>query len=387
MRFLFIALLQLIISLSATAEWFETQGQAYINNNDQKEARIKAIENALKKTLLVAGASVSSVQQVVNGLLTKDELNIKAAGVVNSFEILSENYTDDIVEVTIRTDIFPKEKQCYSADYRKTLLLTQSHITQREQANIGKIYNIDREVISQLGKHISSQSKYITAKIHNKKSLAFSRFSNNYQDNQIKKLSTALANNTSSQFILYSEITDLSIENKESSAWNIFNSPEADRHFNLSMYIYDGINGEVIFNKHYASTTPWPFTIRESIDPASQRFWQSKYGQKVDLLLKDISLDIEESLMCQPTQGKIIAMEDTQLFINLGNRHGVKVGDEFSLLGNTQFTAQNGKNYNGFNVSPYKVKVIKTNRDSSTLVAVNGEQLGNIQIYDIVVRY
>ncbi len=48
MRFLLIYLFILLLSNTAYAQWFETQGQAYINNNDNKAARNKAIENALK---------------------------------------------------------------------------------------------------------------------------------------------------------------------------------------------------------------------------------------------------------------------------------------------------------------------------------------------------
>lgn len=387
MRFLLIYLFILFLSNTAYAQWFETLGQAYINNNDNKAARNKAIENALKKTLLIAGASVSSVQQVVNGLLTKDELNIRATGIVNSFEIVSENYTDDIVEVTIRADIFPQEKQCYAADYRKSLLLTRSHLLHREQANIGQIYPIDRQLTSHLAAQLKTDSRYLTPKINIKNSTEFTRLHQSFDEDKIKQLSMSLARKSDSQFILYSEITDVSFENTHEKNWQFWREKRKNRHFNLNIYIYDGMNGERVFEKSYSSTTTWPFDDRKIVSPDNQTFWQSKYGIKINQLLKDISLDIDETLMCQPTQGKIVAIEGNKLYINLGKRHGVSVGDEFSLLANTHFTLANGTVYSGFNVSPYKVKVINSNRDNATLISSNDEQLGNIQINDLVVRY
>ena len=387
MRFLLIYLFILFLSNTAYAQWFETLGQAYINNNDNKAARNKAIENALKKTLLIAGASVSSVQQVVNGLLTKDELNIRATGIVNSFEIVSENYTDDIVEVTIRADIFPQEKQCYAADYRKSLLLTRSHLLHREQANIGQIYPIDRQLTSHLAAQLKTDSRYLTPKINIKNSTEFTRLHQSFDEDKIKQLSMSLARKSDSQFILYSEITDVSFENTREKNWQFWREKRKNRHFNLNIYIYDGMNGERVFEKSYSSTTTWPFDDRKIVSPDNQTFWQSKYGIKINQLLKDISLDIDETLMCQPTQGKIVAIEGNKLYINLGKRHGVSVGDEFSLLANTHFTLANGTVYSGFNVSPYKVKVINSNRDNATLISSNDEQLGNIQINDLVVRY
>lgn len=391
MRFLFfssvIYLLSFAIHVDAYSQWFETTGQAYINNNETKTARNRAIESALKKTLLIAGASVSSVQQVVNGLLTKDEVNIRATGILNSFEVISENYTDKLAEVTIRADIIPQDKQCYSADYRKSLLLTRSYIINREQANIGNIYQLDKQVIAKLANNLKKDSRYLHTKVNLKNKTQFSRLNNSQQAEQIKSLTMSLADISDSQFVMYSEITDISFANSTEKTWEFWQDDIKNRHFNMTVYLFDGLNGELTFEKSYSSTTPWLYNVRENIDLHSDKFWHEQYGAKITRILKDVSLDIEEALMCQPTQGKIISTNGQQLVINLGKRHGVKVGDEFSLLANANMYLDNGKTYSGYNVSPYKVKVTQTNRDNATLVTVNNEQLGNIQINDLAVRY
>ncbi|MGJ8692811.1 MAG: flagellar assembly protein T N-terminal domain-containing protein [Thalassotalea sp.] len=376
-----------MLSFTATAQWFETQGQAYINNGDKKVARAKAVENALKKTLLVAGASVSSIQQVVNGLLTKDELNIRATGIINSFEIISESYIDDLVEVSIRADIFPQEKQCFAADYRKTLLLSRSHLRHREQANIGGIYDLDKSVIKQLATQLKKDSRYLQTKTNIKNKTNFSRLHESQEVENIKMLSKSLAGVSDSQFVLYSEITDISIDVHQDQQWKFWQEAEKSRHFNFSVYIYDGINGEQVFDKTYQSTSYWDFDQRDTVTPSSQRFWQSKYGTNITRLLADVALDIDELLMCQPTQGTIVSIEGNHLLINLGKRHGVQLEDKFSLLANSTFSLANGKSYAGFNVSPYQLKVSKVTRDSAILTPVNDEQLGNIQINDLAVRH
>ena len=121
MRLSLLCLCFAIYSGSSFGQWYESQGVAAIKNDDNKTAKHQAIQNALKKALLVAGASVSSVRQVVNGLLTQDEINIRASGSVNSLELISENYSDNLVTVTIRADIFSQKSvllritrnQCY----------------------------------------------------------------------------------------------------------------------------------------------------------------------------------------------------------------------------------------------------------------------------------
>ena len=84
----------LLHSAPSYAEWFQASGSSFIDSSGKKIAKTRATENALKKALLVAGASVSSVQQVVNGLMTKNELNVRASGVVNGFEIVEETTPD-----------------------------------------------------------------------------------------------------------------------------------------------------------------------------------------------------------------------------------------------------------------------------------------------------
>jgi hypothetical protein len=384
---LLVFLTMIMTSYCVHSQWYETEGQAYINNGDNKAARAKAIENALKKTLLVAGASVSSVQQVVNGLLTKDELNIRATGIINSFELVSENYTNDTASVTIRADIFPQQKKCFSADYRKSLLITRSNLLNREQANVGEIYQLNQAVMNRLAKQINQEGRYLSSKLNLKNKTNFSKLNNSLQVENIKRLTLTLASHYDVQFVMYSEIVDLSFNQQIKNAWKFWQDDIKDRQFKVNIYIYDGISGESIFEKPYQMQAPWTHPYRKNVDVHSSDFWQSPYGMSINRILDDIALDVDENLMCHPTHGSIVNIEGAELIINLGKRHGVNIGDEFSLLHSANIISQQGKSYAGYNVSPYKVKVIQTTMDSAKVVAINGEPLGNIQLQDMVVRH
>jgi hypothetical protein len=63
------------------------------------------------------------------------------------------------------------------------------------------------------------------------------------------------------------------------------------------------------------------------------------------------------------------------------------MGDEFSLLHISNFKNDNGKHYASYNISPYKVKVTKVTKQSSTAITLDNSLLGNIQINDLAVRY
>lgn len=387
MRLSLIGLCFAIYSSTSFGQWYESQGVASIKNNDNKAAKAQAVHNALKKALLVAGASVSSVQQVVNGLLTQDEISIRASGSVNSLELISENYSGDLVTVTIRADIFPQEKKCFAADYKKSMLLTRSNILQREQANIGNIYSIDRTLIKKLANKIQHHGIYLDTKLALQTKTEFSRYNQSLQTQSLKNLTMSLANMTDSQYVLFSEIQDLSLANDENNDWQFWQKKIYQRQFNIALYIHDGSTGERILDKHYQSSAPWDFDDRKQVDVTSRNFWQSEYGQQISVTLDDMVSDIDENMMCQPTQGRIVQVQGNSITFNLGKRHGVKVGDKFSLLHLNNFISDDKRSYPGFNISPYKVIVTSISQDSAHATTAEQHILDNIQVNDLAVRY
>lgn len=373
--------------LTSNAQWYEAQGHARIDKNSVDLARTKAMENALKKALLVAGASVSSVQQVVNGLLTQDQLSIRASGNVNSIELIDEIHSGNMISVTVRADIFPQDKKCFALDFKKSVLLTQSHLNQREQANIGNIYQLDSAVINQLNQKLRSQGTYSASKTLLKSSTEFSRLNTSFNEEKIKQLAISLADTTDSQYIIFSEINDISFEQQRTNSWKIWQQGTYPRNFDFTLYLYSGINGELVWQKSYQNTAVWSFNKRESIDVNGTIFWQSNYGNMISELLDNMVNDIDENIMCEPSEGKILQVKGNQVVINLGQHHGVKIGDEFSLLHMSNFKNDNGKHYASYNISPFKVKVTKVNKQSSTAVTLDNGLLGNIQINDLAARY
>lgn len=377
----------ILLSNSTLAQWYETQGTAIIKNGDTHKAKTIAMENALKKALLVAGASVSSIQQVVNGILTQDHISIRASGSVNSVELVSENHQDDAITITIRADIFPQDKQCFSSDYRKTLLLTRSNLLNREQANVGNIYDIDRALMQKLASKLNNQGRYLATKLAMKSKTEFSRLNESLDAEAITSLTMNLSDITDTQYVMYSEISDVSFAHQINNSWQFWQEDEFDRYFNASFYIYNGNTGELIFQKDYQSDAPWTFKKREQVDVDSEVFWQSSYGQVVEQTLNKISTDIDENMMCHATRGRIVQVDGNKILINLGKRHGVQIGDEFSLLHSNNFINKDGKSYAGFNVSPYKVKVTQVSQNTAHATTVDEHILGNIQLNDLAVRH
>ncbi len=374
-------------SSSLFAQWYEAQGHAVIKQGNKQTARQQAMQQALKKALLVAGASVSSVQQVVNGLLTEDQLSVRASGEVDSVEIISENYQDNEVTVTIRADIFPQEAQCSSASYKKTVLLTRSYLRHRQQANIGSIYAIDKVLVEHLANTLSEQSQFVSYQTALNQRLPFSKLQLSTNHEPLKQLAMSLATISDSQFVLFSEINDVSFGRDVQNSWQFWQEDQFERQFNVSFYLFNGENGELAFSKQYQGKALWPFSKRENIDVNSATFWQTDYGQMIENLLNQTVMDLDEQLACQTTRGKIVQVNGNEIMINLGAKHGVKIGDRFSLLHWHNFTADNGKTYAGYNISPYEVEITQVTAESAIAHSIDDGLLGNIQINDFAVKH
>ncbi len=378
--------LSIFISLVASAQLYQTQGQAVIENGDTEQARTKAIEDALNKALLVAGASVSSVQEVLNGLLTQDSINIRASGIVSAIELIDELHHGNTIIVNIRADIYPQEKQCFAADFRKSVLLTKSHIINREQASIGKIYAIDGAAIKRLAKKANNISQNIDVRSSISQKTQFSRLKKNMQQDVIKQLVMALATNSDSHYVLFSEIDELSFKQESTNNWQFWQQSIFERNFTISFYLYEGVNGELAFQQQYSNDAPWTFNKRESVDINSPTFWQSQYGQMIDSTLEKVREDLDNSILCEQVRAKIVQVKGNAMTINIGSEHGIKVGDELSLLHKSSFISGDGHNYTSFNLSPYKVKITQVYRESAQAITTDGSLLDNIQIDDLAIR-
>ncbi len=380
-------IISLLCSFSASSQWYETQGHARIDETSVELARTKAMENALKKALLVSGASVSSVQQVVNGLLTQDQISIRASGSVNSIELVDEIHNNNLITVTIRADIFPQEKKCFAVNFKKSLLVTRSHLLHREQANIGEIYSIDKAVMSKLSKKLNKKSAFTrTSNILNNIT-DFSRLNNSLASDEIAQLTQSLSEKTDSQYIMFSEISNISFDKEATNSWLFWQQGVYPRNFAITLHLYNGLNGELVWRENYQNTAPWTFSKRIKVDVNGNIFWRSEYGQMIDNIIEQAVKDIDENIMCEPSRGKIIQVNGNQVTINLGRDHGLKIGDEFTLLHLTQFTNNSGKSYAGFNVSPHKVKITKLTRQTAVATTPDAHLFGNIQIDDLAVRY
>ncbi|NTS75413.1 flagellar assembly protein T N-terminal domain-containing protein [Catenovulum sp. SM1970] len=374
----FFTLLCTLVALPTHAGWYQATGVANIYKGDIDKARKAAIKDAVRDALLFSGAAVTSAQQVTNGLLTQDMFEVRASGVVNDIELISEKIQGDEIKIVLRADIFAEERQCSSADYRKPLSVAQFKLKNQYQAKVGELYDLDKAIGQRLFKLLKSDSQEVEARtyIDHKMALA-SQDLMKRTENSTQLLS--LANQSDTQYLITASLDDISIDNEHPSFWQT-----PTRFFEMNVFVYNTFSGENIAQFEYASEAEWDFDLKKQVDLQSRRFWQSNYGQMVAEQINRAFSDIENLMHCQSVEAKIVSVDGYQLGLNLGKNNGIKTGDKFRILHQSSFIDKQGRARPQFIISPYEVEVTQAYQQNSFAKTPTERLLGSVQVGDII---
>ena len=373
------ALMLLVSSRPVLAIWFEATGQAVIHNGEKEAARQQATQEAIKQALLFSGASVKSIQSLVNGLLEDDRFEIRASGEVNNIELIDEIYHDDYVTVSIRADIFPQEALCSASDYKKNIVTTWYNINKRQQAAVGNLYDFGKVLAEKIQEEAQNHARhsfihrvepyYLTPLDKEKKSAAFS-----------------LARKTDAQYVLFGEIVEFGVETTKTSGLAFWKSDQNKRNLTLSFSMYDGNSGEMVFQDIQNTSAPWDFNQHMSINSNSRQLWDSTFGSATEKVIQDVVQSIDESVSCLPAYGRVLNVSGESLNINIGKLNGVKQGDKLTLFQVNQFYDAQNFQHRQFQLHPEGVIVRQVFAETAVVESITGAPLANIQPNDFVAR-
>lgn len=349
-------------------------------NGNKVQAKQQATQEALRQAMLFAGASVTSVQQLTNGLLNSERLEISASGEVKELQLVSETWHDNYVTVRIRADIFPAEQYCDSAGYMKTIATSYFPVMQRQHTQDGQIQEIGQQLALHLQSAFDSSAQYgvITA---------IEPYTVRWQARQVRAQATALATQTRSQFVLTGVIEDISVHRPNHSSLAFWKDSDPTRSFRFKTILIDGVNGAPIFSKTYSMSAEWEFDKFAQLDASTHAFWQSAFGKALHEQVQQMLSDIDLSLACVPATGRVIQVAaNNELSVSLGRQHGVMVGDELALYQMQEVNNPRGETFLQYRIHPVTVTVVEAYADNALVKASDDSLLGNIQPNDFVAK-
>jgi hypothetical protein len=363
-----------LYQLPAHAQWYETTGRAPIRQGDEATARAQATEDAVKRALLFAGVSVRSVQQVTDGLLTQESLQVESSGEVQNVQLVTETTRDGYFEVTIRADIEPAEAICPTLAYRKKLLITPFRLANPEQAIVGDLFNIGK--VS--GKVFSSKLEEVG---HSSWPAAY----NNPID--VTALSylerKALQQQLGARYILTASIDDVSLGGSTGTNWTFWTDADRDRYYHLQVQVFDLAEERTVFSQKYQTTSTWTFRKSTEMDPGYHRFWETTYGQAAERILNAAAMDVEEAIRCEPLQAEVTQVKENKVLLSIGKAHGAQIGDTFKLVHRREVPDSFGRIQPLLAVTELTVRITQLSSEAAWAESVGSQLLANIQAGDL----
>jgi hypothetical protein len=373
-----IACLSLGIIGQVDAAWFQASGQAVIINGDKQLARQQATQEAIKQALLFAGASVTSVQQLTNGLLKDDRFEVRASGEVNRIELIDEIYHDDFITVSIRADVFPQTAKCSASDYKKTIVTAHMPFETPMQTQDGNLFALGQSAIEQLPQmfELMAPHSMITAVVPN---------TFNWSAPMVQRQVHHLAQQHDAQYVLSVTATDVSVHRPNASL-AFWRDTTPVRNFTVRVRLFDGMTSALLLDFKVGNQATWHASKFEQLDVHSNYFWQTPYGLAVEITLQRIVQDVDEALSCKRAIGRVLQIANNQLQINLGGQQQVKRGDTLTVYQTRELIDSFGQGYRQHVLHPTAVIVSDVYANTATVTSVDGSLLGDIQPNDFVVK-
>ncbi|MGI2134202.1 flagellar assembly protein FlgT [Shewanella baltica] len=372
-----------LLSLPTLAEWMEASGEATIINGNTAQAREEAINQAVSYATLSTGIQISSEQQTSNGNLTQNNFAINRNAQAISIQLVSERIQGNKIYVSLRLDLNDDPtQQCPNGQLKAAILIPQAQIKDRTQLRYGQLSGFEEVISEKLGSVIEDYSSTGFSHTHAKELLDIKQ---DLVDIRGYRLPSWLSEITDSQYILQPQIMDISMEPVQATFLGFWDEAPL-RQFQFKLSLYHGISGEEVWSKSYSTSAPWEFEEQAIIAPNTDRFWRSSYGKNITKLMQQATHDLDSTLNCRPLLGQVVSRQADRIILNLGRKHGIRVGDKFQVVLQQNLPDRLNEMRAVATKSRATVKVEQVSEESSTAVLLDQNAAYNVQINDIALK-
>lgn len=384
-RFLLLGLVLILFTKYAqAADWYETTGWAPIVKNAE-QAREQAIEHALRQSLDLAGGQLQSVEEVVNGVITGQRIQWQSQGAIEQVELVRERRNKQRFEVTLRVLVRPNVQNCNANQYRPNVAILPFSVAHKAHLNHGQLYGIEQASAFRFSRLLAQNSQALTVRqlVQAPHSNLLKYIQLNHRT-ELAQYSRKLAREYASQYIFAGVFHDLSTYKVREPRVFVWRHPDYHRQFELSLYILDGYSGELITTASIQDSTPWNFKYNESVDVQSEAFWQSSFGQQLQVKMRDLVYGIEPHFQCKPLKGLVVRAENNQLYSDLGRDNNLELGNKAQILHRSGFLDELGQYHEQWILNPSELEVIELYGSSSVLRSIDGKPITGLQNRDLV---
>lgn len=265
----------------------------------------------------------------------------------------------------------------------KKIAITQFPIQHWEDAQIGELYGLEKEVPRRLMNMLRKATDAIYPVAWLNKKLNVNR--DFEQQGQVRyQLVDAVANSANTQFVMFGRITDLSF-GPQTNDYKFWQDDRFERFFGFELMIANALTHEVLYQNQFNVSADWQYSKKAKVNVKGRDFWNKSYGEAMEDLLADARNDIVANMSCQELQSKIVSVQDgNQIQFNIGRAQGVSVGQEYRISYRSDVLDDRGNLLTNFVISPYRVKITKVYENSAIAESLDADFMSNVQANDII---
>lgn len=394
MKLAILVITVLMFAVNAQAVVLEGVGHATIYNDDVESARQEAKKAALRDVSLQYEANISSRDTMENGVVTESRLQVASSSRARLVEVVDEYRRGNLLRVTVRADM-SESGRCdagAASGLRKRVAVTGFPMVYPDQARIGRIDDAG-EILPQLLQADLRKSGNLQVFGATTQRLFGDLLNAPTQQKFNNRLTNVIevARELGVQFVVAGVIRDVGVSDPDAWGSSVIDrlqrgigAVNQNRRFVADLMIYDGFSGSPIYQKRFSTEARWDAGPGSSDGFGSAGFQETRYGQAVGGLMKDMASAVNSALACQPFITRITRVDGNKVTLDSGATAGLRPGDELKLYRSASFFD-----------SPGATPELQDSRTTMTLnnvhpdfsngkIAVSGGQI-NIQRDDVAI--
>lgn len=352
-----VLIMMVMVAFNADAILVQVEGVALITDQGVAKARQQAIQDAIRQAALQAGARVSTSSELSSGVLTFDNVRVRATGIVRDVVVLDEwiSEEDDLLYVLIRakvTDTDPATEDEIAKRYRRKIAVTQFNVKDRRQ--IYDLPGIEVEMPKEFARRLQLEENFLTVDA-TRYVLPDSAESYSALGKSASEVVVNLAEQLGVQFIISGTLRDLGVT-KHPLFVRL-------RHVEVELKVLDGISGAVVA-QHRVNGSVWqgrPFDFPTTTPAMADKFFASPIGQTTNKVMIELVKQVARSIRRLPFTARVLQAQGKKVHFDVGAMAQVKVGDVFMAykIANDPIFNSSGQRFLGHQETPAMTLVVR----------------------------
>ncbi|MBV0932490.1 flagellar assembly protein T N-terminal domain-containing protein [Marinobacterium weihaiense] len=404
MKYFFLLLHVLLLILlppTAAAITVEAIGQAPYSRQDPGLSRQQALQRAMEQASIQAASWLSGTRQARNGMLDIDTVRLRSMGKVSNVRVIDEKVQGGQISLTILADV-DVGAECHDSRretaYRKSLAFTHFPLEQPADANDGALHEIQQGMATLLAYQLRQSSTFnaldaghlniigtpTQAPVRLLPEGTLTTLLHDSEQHRVQYLVSGVIRSLAAHHAPGPQQPNVLVDLYRQHA------PEHGYHqrdFVLDLFIHDAFTGSLVHQQRYHMTADWNADSHDKVGFGTPRFWQQPFGQQLRAVIRTVSNDIQQQLICEPFTARITRTRDKTVWIGAGSLDGLKTGDRLSVYRRlTHYDSQMRPEYELINTEhSLTLTRVQPTQARGTLDAAS-ETL-NIQQDDIVIAH